>query len=223
MAASLDVFEWIRRHIPILVLLVAGAVVLWRHLRVRGRQKMLKEYAWKSGFAYTPDMDLAQVPIARTALFQKGEGRATSFLRGVRGDLDTILMDYLYARGGGRNRNSVHQTVACFSTRRFALAEFSLAPRTFWSRLLSLVGAKGIEIGGHPAFSRQYVLRGADEAAVRSLFGPNKVFHFERTPGLSVEGSGSWLVVYRAGRLVPRERLNAFVDEGVRIADLFRG
>jgi hypothetical protein len=68
-----------------------------------------------------------------------------------------------------------------------------------------------------------YHLRGEDEAAIRALFQPPILAALEQHPGLTIEGNGSQLFIFREGDVLDPEKWPAFFDEARQIARLFGG
>ena len=65
-------------------------------------------------------------------------------------------------------------------------------------KLCEMLGLKDIDFDSHPQFSKDYLLKGADEAAVRRCFHPAVLTFFEQHTGkrqwVATEGLGSILV-----------------------------
>jgi hypothetical protein len=68
------------------------------------------------------------------------------------------------------------------------LAKFS------WSTL----GYRDINLEAHPEFSRRYLLRGPDEAAVRSLFSGELAEFLGQERDWNVLGSGEWVAMFQS-------------------------
>jgi len=118
-------------------------------------------------------------------------------------------------------------TLAAFHLEDLRLPVFTIAPH---QRIEIAPG--DIDLPEHPEFSDRYLLRGADEDAVRQLFGPELVAFWD---GLdpderwSAAGSGHSLVVYHDAKWtdgrdkeVPPGEMEAFLRGGEVIAAAFR-
>ncbi|MDD5629347.1 MAG: hypothetical protein PHU21_09800 [Elusimicrobia bacterium] len=148
-------------------------------------------------------------------LFAKGRDRTyRNILSGKpEGTHGLIICDYAYTTGD-RNSTKIHrQTVALLSTAKGRLPRFELRPENAFHRLGSLFGYQDIDFPDSPGFSKRYLLRGTDEAAVRALFGLNLRQYFETHPDWCIDGRGRWLAAYRQERLVKPEDYPAFLDE----------
>jgi hypothetical protein len=160
--------------------------------------------------------------VTRLRLFQEGYARRfTAVLRGRVGRLDALLFEYRYTVGGGRHSKTHKQTVMAIELPGAGLPEFQLRPEHSLHRLAGVFGYQDIDLQSFPRFSKSYLLRGPDESAIRSLFGDSIVHHLEANPGWSVEGSGSWLVVYRASRREKPDNLHEFTLKCEVLASTF--
>jgi hypothetical protein len=112
--------------------------------------------------------------------------------------------------------------VACFQFEGPALPTFSLRPEHVWDKIGFWFGYQHIEFGSHLGFSRNYLLRGNDEAAIRRVFTDAVLAFYEQNPGLSTEGSGNLLLFYRHSVRVGPEGVCPFLDEGLKVLSLYR-
>jgi hypothetical protein len=103
------------------------------------------------------------------------------------------------------------------------LAAFSLRPEGAWDKISSWFGSADIDFETHKKFSRSFVLRGQNEAAVRRLFTPPVLDYFEQHSGSSVEGSDHTLLFYRHGKSVPPAGVTQFLADAFESSSLFRG
>ncbi|HET6575765.1 MAG TPA: hypothetical protein VFG68_19345 [Fimbriiglobus sp.] len=215
--------------LPLTILSVAVAVgvvtgVVGRR-RERRRTAALADAADGLGFEFHPDGDPVLTDrLARFHLFSQGHSsRLWNVLRGRTRDLDVAVFDYRYTVGRGKNRRTYSTTVACFRADDLDLPAFVLRPEGFWSRLgVSLLGRQDINFGTHPAFSKAYLLRGPDEAAVREVFGEPVLAYFEGQPRVSVEAAGGTLLYYRHASRVEPADARAFLTDGFAVLGLFR-
>jgi len=124
-----------------------------------------------------------------------------------------IISDYLYTTGDGRSAQTCRQTVALLTFPKGDLPRFELRPVTTVDRIDAVFGYQDIDFEESPLFSRRYLLRGPDEAAIRALFDLNLRQYFKSHPDWCVDGRGPWLAAYRHGRLIQPKALPAFLDE----------
>ncbi len=212
---------------------VAGAavlalvIILAARMSERKRTQGLETAAMQVGLSYQlEDQALPADEMKRFQLFTAGHGQRTRHvMRGSSGGMEIVVFDYRYVTGSGKNSSSHNQTVAAFHLAGAAFPNFTLGPETFVHRIAEHFGFQDFDFEAHPEFSRRYVLRGTDEKAVRQLFGPALVDFFEAQGGearWSVEGSGDWLLIFHAERLVKPAQLPEFLQQTSTVAGAFR-
>jgi hypothetical protein len=208
-------------HDPTLFILIAlggvalaGGISYFVWAAEKKRSAALADMAVRMGFTFEP-----KVPAERLAtlgpfhLFTRGHRRtARNLMTGKADDGPAMLLDYQYTVGGGKDSHTYRQTVAIFQGVR-GLPEFTLAPEHFWHRIGSLLGYQDINFETSEEFSRHYVLRGPDEAAIRAAFGAEPLGFFAQNQGWSVESCTDSLAVYRSAKRAKPEELQAFLAE----------
>jgi hypothetical protein len=90
-------------------------------------------------------------------------------------------------------------------------------------KMLSAFGYQDIDFGQRPEFSRQFILRGPDEAAIRQLFSDRLLSFYESYPGTCTDAGGSQLFVYRSGYRFQPQEVQSFVGLALQIMNLLRG
>jgi hypothetical protein len=207
----------------VLGLLVGGGCSI-AYVVKRKRAAGMQLAALRLGFEFFANGDgLTLEQLAHFQLFSQGTSRRIrNLMLGGANQLEVKLFDYEYAIGSGENVENPVQSVICFRAPNIQLPSFSLRPRTLLYKIATLFGYQHIEFGDHPEFSRHYLLRGRDETAIRNHFHLEAVEFFECHPGLSVEGKGSLLICYRAGKRVEPAAVRSFLDEGFKILALWR-
>lgn len=216
--------------VPLLVGAVALAIVamLLSRRYERRRSEALASVAGHHGLSFEAvDVALAPQEMALFHLFNAGHSRESrNVMRGRSGGIDVILFDYKYVTGSGKNQATHKQTVAAFRLEGTALPGFDLRHENVFHKIAALFGYRDINFPEHPEFSRRYLLRGSDEAAVRALFSPALIDSFEnlatRGNWWVVEGAGERLLVYRPGKRVHPEELPQFLQDTTTVASYFR-
>ena len=145
-------------------------------------------------------------------------GMMTNLMYGQRDGTDIALFEYEYSRG--RN-HPIRQTVIWMQRRGTRLTEFSLRPAGVWNQLGGWSGHGDIHFESHPDFSRDSLLRGDDESAIRELFTDEVLDFYEAHPELITEGEGNKLLFYREAVVVPPEGIRAFLEEALVVRSLF--
>ncbi len=197
-----------------LVLFMAVALVfIWRN--ERARTEALKQVAEAAGWLFQPDGDLAALrALGGVQLFDRGHSRrVTNLMTGRAGDDHLAVFDYQYTTGSGKNKNTTSQTVVLLPSAKPALPDLQMAPENPLSRLAEAFGFQDIDIDSSPEFSRRYLVRGADEAAIRAALYPRATSYFADHQGWTIEVRSGSVAVYRASRRAKAEDLRAFVEE----------
>lgn len=210
--------------IPLLfaALIAIGFFVYLRY--ERRRREEIERLAPELGLSY--EKEGRPFPDEETAglhLFGEGHSKAWSnLLRGSLDGMQALVFDYRYTIGGGKNSSTHRQTAAAFPLSR-PLPAFEMRPETFLHKIGQAFGYRDMDFDSHPGFSKQYLLRGADENALRSAFHSGILGFFESSPGWSVESNGRWLIVYKGNARAEPAKLREFAQEARRIAGLFAG
>lgn len=207
----------------LLVVLVAGsllALLVGYLILLRRRVASLRAITEGMGFTFIGrDSELLK-QLGHFHLFSQGYSRKiNNLMRGQIDGADVLIFDYFYNpvnRKGGAN-----QTVVLFESGRLQLTPFSLRPEHLGHRIGRALGHQDINFEASPTFSAQYLLQGQDEGAVRALFGPEILWHYEGKPGLSTEGAGQQLLYYRASKRVWPKDLREYLNEALQAYHLF--
>lgn len=202
---------------------VTGAVI-YSHYQEKARTEKLRQMAGELGFEFAAeDARLVTEWLAGFHLGGHGHSKkARNVLRAETPALRLTLFEYHYTTGHGKHQQRHSQVVAAFDFDEPMLPKFELRPEGFFHQIGKLFGYQDINFDDHPKFSKLYLLRGPDEAAVRELFTPDVRELFEVMPGWSVEGHGGRLLAYRADQRPAPEKWREFMDEAYGIAGAFR-
>jgi hypothetical protein len=181
------------------------------------RTAALFDTATRMGFnfeAKIPNEMLAQFGPFR--LFNLGHGRkARNLMRGKAEGADALVLDYQYTVGGGKNSHTYSQTVVIYpgASGGAPLPDFTLGPEHWWDKIGDILGHRDIDFESSEEFSKHYLLKGPDEAAIRTLFGAEPLGYFAQHQGWSVEAAGGSLVIYHTGRRAKPEEMQPFLAE----------
>ncbi|HWN09333.1 MAG TPA: hypothetical protein VNO50_08750 [Pyrinomonadaceae bacterium] len=207
---------------PILLsLLFIGAIIvfvialtLYSRRKARERTEHLRAVANLLGWQFGHEAPMDWIPgMNNFGLFNSGHSkRINNIMYGHANGVKAALFDYTYTTGSGKHQSTHYQSVAYFEHRDLNLPFFSLRPENFMHKLISALGYQDIDFNNRPTFSSQYLLRGNDEQRIRSTFDDALLAFYEVNPGVSTDGGGNQIFVFREGHHTPPEQIRAFID-----------
>lgn len=206
-------------------LVFVGGIVYVGYLNDKKRNAALQTVAQTMGFTYVercsgPELTALGGDIP---LFNHGHSRkAKRVMTGKVADRACRILDYQYTTGSGKSAHVHSQTVVMLDQPGGPLPDFTLSPENVLHRLAGIFGYQDIDFESYPDFSKHYLLRGKDEAAIRAVFGPDVLALMGGTTGWTVESCSGRLVIYREGRFTEPAQIPSYAAEGLRIAGTFK-
>jgi hypothetical protein len=191
------------------------------------RAARIRDVARELGFelATQPQPELCQSLEDCLLLGSGHSAQIDNLILGKVGTHDITIFDFCYATGSGKGRKTWTQTVVQLRFEGRGLPQFALRPESTmeqWWGLSSGV-SEDINFPDHPEFSRTYLLNGKDTRAVRKVFTDAVLEGFEQRHGLSVEGKGNTLLIYRHDLRTDPDQLGTLVDDGMAVLKLLTG
>jgi hypothetical protein len=188
-------------------------VVTRRH--ERERTEALRRVAETAGLTFEPDGQVEAVRSrADSTLFERGHSRKVKNLMSGRvGDTDLLVFDYHYTTGHGKNQHTTAQTVVVLPAAKRSLPDLQMAPENAISRIAEKFGYQDIDIESSPEFSRRYIVKGPDEAAIRAALYPSATSYFGGHEGWTVEVRSGNVAIYRAGKRPKADDVPSFIEE----------
>jgi hypothetical protein len=152
----------------------------WQKAKERTRQ--LELTAAQLGWSFAASAPLNLIPgLESFALFNQGQGKQISnFMYGEASGTKSAVFDYAYTTGSGKNRQTHYQSVVYLEPGYLSLPYFSLRPEGLLYKIFTAFGYQDIDFGQRPEFSKQYILRGPDEPAIRQTFNDGLLSFYER-------------------------------------------
>jgi hypothetical protein len=203
--------------------LIAGLVVFLR-ARERKRTDAMAGACADMGFTFEARSDLEQFEALRDMpLFKRSrkiDGR--NVMSGRVGSDPVTLFEYQYTSGAGEDQRTISQTVAVFPGGAPAWPDCQLSPENVFHKIGHVFGYQDINFESSPVFSKQYLLRGPDETAIRAAFYPETLEFFAQQPGWSVEARAETVAVYRAGVRQEPDGVRAFLDQAYAVIRAIR-
>ncbi|MEW5958216.1 MAG: hypothetical protein AB1801_10860 [Chloroflexota bacterium] len=205
---------------------VVGLLVIsiyYNHRKEKQRTADLQRLAEELGFEFLPAGDSSFLAnLSGFHLFSQGHAkRLFNLMRGRTQKLDVSIFDYNYVTGSGKNRHTWHQTVVCFQVDAAYLPTFSLRPENVWYKIGAWFGYQDINFAGRPVFSKNYLLRGREEEAIRNLFTDEVLAFYETNLKLSTEGDKEYLLVYRHSVRVEPSAIRTLLEDSLNVVDVF--
>lgn len=207
------------------IALVLGLViflVVYARKKEKERTRQLQLAASHLGWNFLPDAALDMIPgFDRFTLFNQGHSKQIrNMMYGEAGGIKAAVFDYIFVTGYGKHRQTHYQSVVYLEPGNLAVPYFALRPENFMHKIFSAFGYQDIDFGQRPDFSRQYILRGQDEPAIRQTFNDRLLSFYESYPGTCTDGGGNQLFIYRGGyRLQPQE-IEGYVGLGLNVLNL---
>ena len=206
------VYLWL--IVVVVLVAVVFAIVVSRR-RERERTEALKRVAETAGLSFQPQASLDGVrALGDVQLFTRGHSkRVTNLMTGRLGDQQAAVFDYRYTTGGGKNQQTHLQTVVLLPSAKTSLPDLQMAPENPFTRMAEAFGYQDIDIESSPEFSRRYVVKGADESAIRSALYPRATSYFGSHEGWTIEVRSGSVAIYRASKRSKPEDMRAFIEE----------
>ncbi len=219
----MDVGPWL----GLIVGLAIFAPVGWYVATLQGRRaKAYQAFAAANGYQYVMSRPGEEAQYA-WMLWLFGAGYSRQWRHEISGTLNGMAFtafEYVYTIGGGRSQSTHTQAMIKWESAGAKLPEFTLGPESFFSRIGQALGASDIDFDDDAAFSRAYVLKGEDEAAVRTLFSSALRADLASKPGQHLAGAGATLFWWQYRGLPLPQYLADFLTAGDRIRqDFFAG
>jgi hypothetical protein len=206
-----------------LIIGVIVVVVVYSWQKEKERTRVLQATATQLGWSFVARPPLNMIAgLDRFALFNQGHsGEIWNMMYGEAQGIKAAVFDYVYITGYGRNRQTHYQSVVYLEPGNFSLPYFSLRPEGLLYKIFTAFGYQDIDFGQRPEFSRQYILRGQDEQAIRRTFNDRLLAFYESYPGTSTDGGGNQLFIYRGGYRFQPQEIQSYVGLGLEVANLF--
>jgi hypothetical protein len=208
---------------PILVIVIVtgiiGIAIYVNHQQEKKRTEKFGAIADELGLQFFPtETPTVNAAVQSFRLFNQGHGREfKNIIFGQTEEVTLSIFSYKYTIGGGKNSHTHHQSVCCVQSSQLQLPEFGLSPENFFHRIGQIFGYQDINFDTHPSFSKQFLLRGPEEDAIRTFFTARRLDYFESNPGISIEANGDRFIVFRASKRIQPEEVRSFMEQGFEV------
>ena len=170
------------------VLMLVMPAIWWiTRSRDRQRSRDLAMFAEQQGLDFSEKSNPGLlVEMGKFSLFMGRIGdRTYNVLQGVSGTETLRIFDYYRCHGRAWRK----LTVLWMESPELRLPQFVLTPEGRLDRIMAKLGFQDIDFEESEAFSREYVLQGKDEPAIRDFFDMKTLDFFSQREGVYVEGN----------------------------------
>lgn len=184
----------------------------------------MQSVAEELGMTFLPDAGNRIIEnLSNHHLFSEGgRKKVTNLLKGRTQDVEVCIFDYKYSDNYRGNSQSIKkQTVIYFTHQDLDLPQFEMRPENIFHKIGSYFGMQDIDFDNQPGFSSNYLLKGRDEEAVRSMFTDEHFDYFSHHLDWNIEGNGKDLVIYEANERQDPEDIKDFFEKGLKVMRLF--
>jgi MFS superfamily sulfate permease-like transporter len=173
-----------------------------KEIVLNARQKVLQTLAKKIGAThFKPELAYNSTRMIHFSFFT---GKKVKYLENrIIKELNGATLEFsdLLVTEGARTTENRYTTSVLFICHLDEhLPEFRLEEEGFLDKFLK---GDDINFESHPSFSKHYLLRGADEPAIRAFFTEEMIEFFEDNQGFCVESKGDKILIYRDLTLTP--------------------
>lgn len=198
--------------------------IFYNRKKERERTEQLRAAAGQLAWNFAEVAPLNMIAgLERFTLFNQGHNKEIkNFMYGEANGVKAAVFDYTYVTGSGKHRQIHNQSAVYLEPANFHLPYFSLRPEGFLTKIFQAFGYQDIDFGQRPEFSKQYLLRGQDELAIRQTFDDRLLAFFESYPGICVDGGGNQLIVFRTGSRFQSNEIQSQLALALNVLSLLR-
>ncbi len=204
------------------ILAIIGVVLGLVYLYEKKRTESLTTVAADLGLDFSPtENDGLLEKMQIFSLFNKGHSRKIkNIMKAETEATNLMIFDYQYTTGHGKNQHTHQQTVVAMESNSLGLPKFSMRPEGFFSKIGAALGMQDIDFDDHPEFSKSFVLKGENEAAIRKFFDAKLLdFLAARKKSYIESAPGVFIFVHR-GRKKP-EQIKELMNDGYAVYAAF--
>lgn len=203
---------------------LAVFLIIYNNKKENERTQALQQTAAQLGWSFAAEAPMNMIAgLDRFGLFSYGHSKQIkNFMYGEASSVKAAAFDYVYVTGYGKHRQTHRLSVVYLEPPNIQLPNFSLRSEGIMQKMLSALGYQDIDFGQRPEFSRQYILRGQDEPAIRQTFNDRVLSFYENYPGTCTDAGGNQLFIFREGYRFQPHEIEPYVGLGLQAVSLFR-
>jgi hypothetical protein len=153
-----------------------------------------------------------------THIWEWSLSEVRNVMKGSVQNVEVCLFDYSGTAQSSRTRK--YFSVARFRLPDLHLATFTLQPEQLVHKLFA-AGFGDINFTEFPVFSEMFLLTGPDEVEIRRLFDREVIGTLESKRGITIEGQGEEMLVYRSTSRPEPNAFGALLSEGLSLFSAF--
>ncbi|MDX2304101.1 MAG: SulP family inorganic anion transporter [Microscillaceae bacterium] len=173
-----------------------------KEISLNNRQKALQKVADQLGCSkFNPNLAYDSMRMIHFSFFQgkKVKYLENRLIKEIKGA--TLEFTDLLVTEGARTSETRYKTSVLFvSHLHDHFPDFRIEKEGFWDKFF---GGSDINFEQYPVFSKKYLLRGADEQAIKAFFDEELIRFFEKHHDFLVETKGDKILIHRDKGLTP--------------------
>lgn len=202
--------------------LVVGIILTVRYFENK-RTEALSEFAAELSLDFSAKQDDVLLETLKVFnLFNSGHSRKMKNVIKGETEIATIaIFDYTYVTGHGKHQTTHSQTVVAMKSDDLKIPSFTLRPESLFDWFGSALGFQDIDFEDHPQFSKMFVLKGENEAAIRLFFDTEILDFFAGRKGISFEAAPGMFVYFQGRSRKKPEMMRDYLNEGYSVYEAF--
>ncbi|MBI2431526.1 MAG: hypothetical protein HYV26_01500 [Candidatus Hydrogenedentes bacterium] len=192
-----------------IVLCFFGGLIAFAYWWTRREQRAREHFAAKHGLVL--DSTGLDIPRSFHLMRRVPAGARAEVLHAMSapcgsGEWGVCVLGFYSGSVPDRRARAYHVLLGYLQHRDLHAPRFVLTPRTLRTRILSLLAGKGVQLVGAPGIPSGLVLECEAEEAARAFLTTPVLAALQQAHGLTIEGQGDVVVVYKPARMLQLQR-----------------
>lgn len=206
----------------VIIAIVIGVLAITSQIAEKKRAEEVRGWAQDLGLEYLESLSTNdRKNFEQFELANRGRNRAESnVIVADSGELRMVIFDYRYTTGSGKSKSTTHHIAVLCRSDGLQLPQFSLSPESFMHRLGDFFGFKDIDFDDDKVFSDKFLLKGADEEAIRAFFDVRRRQAFLEFDKDCLEGSGRSFVFFRKAERLSSSKVKLLMERAFQVYNL---
>jgi hypothetical protein len=152
-------------------------------------------------------------------LFQRKSRKKIRNVLSARDEYLDITID-IFDFGHRKDDETKWQSVILIQGKKLVLPQFVMRPSNIGDKLLELFSNTDIDFELYPRFSRNYIVKGQNEVAIRYLMHDDFLEYFNGRPGWYLEGIRDMFILYKRRKRMGTSDIPFFHDTALEVYEL---